>query len=194
VQRAARQEGIAQAEAQRFPHLIEHLTQKLKQLWQYYILPKLYDFGFFDLFWIFLAPASRVATPPDGIPPCSSPTRIRARAQQPVILLIHRQESISLLEFYIALSPEDSEQVHERFASPHRMSSQLTLHTPGFGLGTEQIARALIRHPAKLPSLYHVPGGGNHWHWHLTKLMDANAVIGQLIPVVTSLRKYPQSC
>jgi len=129
VQRAARQEGIAQlrrAEALS-PFDRASITQKLKTM-AIHILPKLYDFGFFDLFWIFLAlfaPAG-VATPPDGIPPCSSPTRIRARAQQPGNFA---DSPARVDQFtgnsYIALSPEDSEQVLRAIASPHRMS-QLT--------------------------------------------------------------------
>lgn len=71
-----------------------------------------------------------------------------------MILLIHRQESISLLGIPLSryITIEDSEQILRAIRlTPDDVPIDLILHTPGgLVLATEQIARALIRHPAKV--------------------------------------------
>jgi len=71
-------------------------------------LPKLYDFGFFDLFWIFLAflRSSRWQRRQMEFRRVQALQEFERGRNSRVILLIHRQESISLLEFlYRATSP-----------------------------------------------------------------------------------------
>jgi len=60
--------------------------------------------------WLFFAPPVCAA---DGIPPCSSLQEFERGRNSRVILLIHRQESISLLGIPISryITIEDSEQV-----------------------------------------------------------------------------------
>lgn len=117
-------------------------------------------FGISDVFWIFLLLSS--------IQPIWQKRQIefrRFRALQDfqqqrksrVILLIHRQESISLLGIPISryITIEDSEQVLRAIRlTPPDVPIDLILHTPGgLVLATEQIARALIRHSAKVSVL-----------------------------------------
>ena len=114
-------------------------------------------FSFFDLFWIFLALSS--------LQPVWQRRQMEFRRVQAlkefergrnsrVILLIHRQESLSLLGIPISryITIEDSEQVLRAIRlTPEHVPIDLILHTPGgLVLATEQIARALIRHPAKV--------------------------------------------
>jgi len=127
--------------------MIEHPNQKLKQLW-YYILPKLYDFGFFilDFPGSFFAPAG-VATPPDGIPPCSSPTRIRARAQQPGNFADSPARVDQLLGIPISRYITRRLRTGARAIrlTPPNVPIDLIFTPGGLVLATEQIARALIR-------------------------------------------------
>ncbi|PSF35706.1 hypothetical protein C7H19_15835 [Aphanothece hegewaldii CCALA 016] len=106
-----------------------------------------------------------------------------------VILLIHRQESISLLGIPLSryISIEDSEQVLRaiRFTPPN-IPIDLILHTPGgLVLATEQIARALIRHPAKVTVFipHYAMSGGTMLALASDEIvMDANAVLGPVDP------------
>ena len=115
------------------------------------------NFNFFDLFWIFLAISA--------LQPVIQRRRIETQRIQSIrdfekkrqsraILLIHRQESISLLGIPLSryISIEDSEQVLRAIRlTPPDTPIDLILHTPGgLVLATEQIARALIRHPSKV--------------------------------------------
>ena len=71
-----------------------------------------------------------------------------------VILMIHRQESISLLGIPLSkfINIEDSEQILRAIRlTPPEVPIDLILHTPGgLVLATEQIARALLRHSSKV--------------------------------------------
>jgi ClpP class serine protease len=106
-----------------------------------------------------------------------------------VILLIHRQESLSFLGIPISryISIEDSEQVLRaiRFTSPDT-PIDLILHTPGgLVLATEQIARALIRHKAKVTVFvpHYAMSGGTMLALAADEIvMDANAVLGPVDP------------
>jgi ClpP class serine protease len=115
------------------------------------------NFNFFDIFWIILVLAS--------FQPMWQRRQIESRRVQTlrefeqgrnsrVILLIHRQESINLLGIPLSryITIEDSEQVLRAIRlTPPDVPIDLILHTPGgLVLATEQIARALIRHPSKV--------------------------------------------
>ena len=106
-----------------------------------------------------------------------------------VILLIHRQESISLLGIPISryITIEDSEQVLRAIRlTPPDVPIDLILHTPGgLVLATEQIARALIRHPAKVTVFvpHYAMSGGTMLALAADEIvMDANAVLGPVDP------------
>jgi len=106
-----------------------------------------------------------------------------------VILLIHRQESISLLGIPLSryISIEDSEQVLRAIRlTPPDQPIDLILHTPGgLVLATEQIARALIRHQAKVTVFvpHYAMSGGTMLALAADEIvMDANAVLGPVDP------------
>ena len=150
------------------------------------------NFNFSDLFWIFLAVLSFLP----GLQKRQVESRrlqtLRAFEQQRrsrVILLVHRQESISLLGIPLSryISIEDSEQVLRaiRFTPPD-VPIDLILHTPGgLVLATEQIARALIRHKAKVTVFvpHYAMSGGTMLALAADEIvMDANAVLGPVDP------------
>lgn len=150
------------------------------------------NFNFSDLFWIFLAVLSFLP----GLQKRQMESRrvqtLRGFEQQRrsrVILLIHRQESISLLGIPISryISIEDSEQVLRaiRFTPPDTPIDMI-LHTPGgLVLATEQIARALIRHKAKVTVFvpHYAMSGGTMLALAADEIvMDANAVLGPVDP------------
>jgi len=155
------------------------------------------NFNFFDLFWIFLVIAS--------LQPAWQRRVIESRRVQALreferqrksraILLIHRQESISLLGIPLSryISIEDSEQVLRaiRFTPPN-VPLDLILHTPGgLVLATEQIARALIRHPAKVTVFvpHYAMSGGTMLALAADEIvMDENAVLGPVDPQLGNL-------
>lgn len=155
-------------------------------------------FSFFDLIWVFFLFSSlqplwqrrqtemrRYNTLKD----------IERKRNSRVILLIHRQESISLLGIPLSryITIEDSEQILRaiRFTPPD-VPIDLILHTPGgLVLATEQIARALIRHPAKVTVYvpHYAMSGGTMLALAADEIvMDANAVLG---PVDPQLGNFP---
>jgi ClpP class serine protease len=112
-----------------------------------------------------------------------------------VITLIHRQESLSLfgitLRRYITV--EDSEQVLRAIRlTPPDMPIDLVLHTPGgVVLAAEQIARALLRHPAKVTVFvpHYAMSGGTMIALAADEIvLDENAVLG---PVDPQIGQYP---
>lgn len=155
-------------------------------------------FSFLDLFWVFLALSS--------LQPVWQRRQIEFRRIQAlkqfesgrnsrVILLIHRQESISLLGIPISryITIEDSEQILRAIRlTPPNVPIDLILHTPGgLVLATEQIARALIRHPAKVTVFvpHYAMSGGTMLALAADEIvMDANAVLG---PVDPQLGNFP---
>ncbi|MBD2501961.1 SDH family Clp fold serine proteinase [Anabaena azotica] len=155
-------------------------------------------FGIGDLFWIFLLLSS--------LQPLWQKRQIeyrRLRALEEfqqqrksrVILLIHRQESISLLGIPLSryITIEDSEQILRAIRlTPPDVPIDLILHTPGgLVLATEQIARALIRHSAKVTVFvpHYAMSGGTMLALAADEIvMDANAVLG---PVDPQLGNYP---
>lgn len=156
------------------------------------------SFSFFDLFWIFLAISS--------LQPLWQRRQIEARRVQTIrgfeqqrnsraILLVHRQESISLLGIPLSrfITIEDSEQVLRAIRlTPPNVPIDLILHTPGgLVLATEQIARALIRHQAKVTVFvpHYAMSGGTMLALAADEIiMDANAVLG---PVDPQLGNFP---
>ncbi|BAZ39488.1 hypothetical protein NIES4101_54410 [Calothrix sp. NIES-4101] len=155
-------------------------------------------FGIGDLFWIFLLLSS--------LQPIWQRRQVefkRFRSLQQfqqernsrVILLIHRQESISLLGIPISryITIEDSEQILRAIRlTPADVPIDLILHTPGgLVLATEQIARALIRHTAKVTVFvpHYAMSGGTMLALASDEIvMDANAVLG---PVDPQLGNFP---
>ncbi len=156
------------------------------------------DFGIFDLFWIFLLLSS--------LQPIWQKRRIEYRRfgaiqefqkkrKSRVILLIHRQESISFLGIPLSryITIEDSEQILRAIRlTPPDVPIDLILHTPGgLVLATEQIARALIRHQAKVTVYvpHYAMSGGTMLALAADEIiMDPNAVLG---PVDPQLGNYP---
>lgn len=156
------------------------------------------SFGFFDIFWVFLALSS--------LQPIWQRRQIEYRRVQAlrgfeqqrnsrVIFLIHRQESLSLLGIPLSryITIEDSEQILRAIRlTPPDVPIDLILHTPGgLVLATEQIARALIRHPAKVTVFvphYAMSGGTMLALASDEIIMDANAVLG---PVDPQLGNFP---
>ena len=156
------------------------------------------EFHIFDLFWIFLLLSS--------LQPIWQKRQIeyrRFRAIQEfqkerksrVILLIHRQESISFLGIPLSryITIEDSEQILRAIRlTPPDIPIDLILHTPGgLVLATEQIARALIRHQAKVTVYvpHYAMSGGTMLALAADEItMDPNAVLG---PVDPQLGNYP---
>lgn len=156
------------------------------------------SFSPLDLFWVFLVISS--------LQPLWQRRRLETRRVQAirtleqqrnsrVILLIHRQESISLLGIPLSryITIEDSEQILRAIRlTPPDVPIDLVLHTPGgLVLATEQIARALIRHPAKVTVYvpHYAMSGGTMLALAADEIvMDANAVLG---PVDPQLGNFP---
>lgn len=150
------------------------------------------NFNFFDIFWVLILLAS--------IQPAWQKRSLEARRVQAlrdferqrssrVILLIHRQESISLLGIPLSrfISIEDSEQILRAIRlTPPGVPIDLILHTPGgLVLATEQIARALIRHPSKVTVYvpHYAMSGGTMLALAADEIvMDENAVLGPVDP------------
>lgn len=150
------------------------------------------NFNFFDLFWIFLVISS--------LQPLWQRRRVESQRVQAireferqrksrVILLIHRQESISLLGIPLSryISIEDSEQILRAIRlTPPDVPIDLILHTPGgLVLATEQISRALVRHSAKVTVFvpHYAMSGGTMLAMAADEIvMDANAVLGPVDP------------
>ncbi|MBW4444304.1 MAG: hypothetical protein KME10_24395 [Plectolyngbya sp. WJT66-NPBG17] len=155
-------------------------------------------FSFFDLIWVFFIFSSlqplwqRRQTETKRY---NTLKDIERKRNSRVILLVHRQESISLLGIPLSryITIEDSEQILRAVRlTPPDVPIDLILHTPGgLVLATEQIARALIRHPAKV-SVYvphYAMSGGTMLALAADEIvMDANAVLG---PVDPQLGNFP---
>lgn len=154
-------------------------------------------FSLFDLFWIFLIVSSLQPWWQRRQIEVQRIQTIRAfeqKRQSRVILLIHRQESISLLGIPISryISIKDSEQVLRAIRlTPPDVPIDLILHTPGgLVLATEQIARALIRHTAKVTVFvpHYAMSGGTMLALAADEIvMDANAVLGPVDPQLNNM-------
>jgi ClpP class serine protease len=120
---------------------------------------------------------------------------IQKKRNSRVITLIHRQESIGFLGIPLTryINIEDSEQLLRAIRlTPDDVPIDLVLHTPGgLVLASEQIARAIQSHPAKVT--VHIPhfamSGGTMIALAADEIiMDENAVLG---PVDPQLGQYP---
>ncbi|HMM20788.1 MAG TPA: ATP-dependent Clp protease proteolytic subunit [Selenomonadales bacterium] len=120
---------------------------------------------------------------------------IEERHKSRLITMIHRQEAISILGMPISryINIEDSEQVLRAIRlTPDDMPIDLVLHTPGgLVLASEQIAHALMRHPAKVTVFvpHYAMSGGTMIALAADEIvMDCNSVLG---PVDPQLGQYP---
>jgi len=112
-----------------------------------------------------------------------------------VIVMIHRQESVSLLGVPVSryISIEDSEAVLRaiRLTKPD-VPIDILLHTPGgLVLAAEQIAHALVRHKAPVTVMvpHYAMSGGTLLALSSDQIiMDPNAVLG---PVDPQLGPFP---
>jgi len=102
-----------------------------------------------------------------------------------LITMIHRQESISFLGIPLSryINIEDSEAVLRAIRlTPNDMPIDLVLHTPGgLVLASEQIARALQKHPARVTVFvpHYAMSGGTMIAMAADEIrMDDNAVLG----------------
>ncbi|HLV12880.1 MAG TPA: enoyl-CoA hydratase-related protein [Trueperaceae bacterium] len=154
--------------------------------------------AFFQLFWLFLIFSTLT---PYFQQQALAATRARRldrlekRRGSRAITLIHRQESMSLLGVPITryISIDDSEAVLRaiRLTDPD-VPIDLILHTPGgLVLAAEQIAEALLKHPAKVTVFvphYAMSGGTLIALAADAIVLDPNAVLG---PVDPQVGKYP---
>ncbi|MEF3275590.1 MAG: ATP-dependent Clp protease proteolytic subunit [Chloroflexus sp.] len=121
--------------------------------------------------------------------------RLEQKRKSRVIALIHRQETMSLLGFPLVryISIEDSEAVLRAIKMTDRdIPIDLILHTPGgLVLASEQIARALQKHQAKVTVFvpHYAMSGGTLIALAADEIvMDENAVLG---PVDPQLGQHP---
>ena len=115
--------------------------------------------------------------------------RIEQQRQSRVIVLIHRQETLSLLGFPLVryIDIDDSEAVLRAIKMTDRdVPIDLVLHTPGgLVLAAEQIASALRKHPAKVTVFvpHYAMSGGTLIALAADEIvMDENAVLGPVDP------------
>ncbi len=150
------------------------------------------EFNFFNIFLLFLVLSSLQPVwqrRKVELTRLQSIQEFERKRKSRVILLIHRQESVSLLGIPLSryISIEDSEQVLRAIRlTPPEVPIDLILHTPGgLVLATEQIARALIRHPSKVTVYipHYAMSGGTMLALAADEIvMDANAVLGPVDP------------
>ncbi|MEL7083213.1 MAG: ATP-dependent Clp protease proteolytic subunit [Cyanobacteria bacterium J06597_1] len=156
------------------------------------------SFSLFDVFWVFLLLSSLQPAIQRRIITARRLSAINAFEQMRgsrVILLIHHQESISFLGIPISryISIEDSEQILRAIRlTPPDVPIDLILHTPGgLVLAAGQIAKALLRHKAKVTVFvpHYAMSGGTLLALAADEIvMDENAVLG---PVDPQLGKLP---
>lgn len=121
--------------------------------------------------------------------------KIELNRRSRLITLIHRQESLSLLCIPLSryINIEDSEAVLRAIRlTPDDMPIDLLLHTPGgLALASEQIARALQKHRARVTVFvpHYAMSGGTMIALAADEIvMDDNAVLG---PVDPQLGEFP---
>ncbi|MGQ9877257.1 MAG: SDH family Clp fold serine proteinase [Chloroflexus sp.] len=121
--------------------------------------------------------------------------QLERKRKSRVIVLIHRQETMSLLGFPLVryINIEDSEAVLRAIKMTDRdIPIDLILHTPGgLVLAAEQIALALIKHAAKVTVFvpHYAMSGGTLIALAADEIvMDENAVLG---PVDPQLGQHP---
>lgn len=154
--------------------------------------------SFLDIFWIFVIITSLQPVIRQKMLEAARVRLLRAieeKRRSRVIALIHRQETLSLLGFPLAryIDINDSEEVLRaiKLTDPE-VPIDLVLHTPGgLVLASEQIARALCRHKARVTVFvpHYAMSGGTLIALAADEIvMDENAVLG---PVDPQLGQYP---
>lgn len=152
----------------------------------------------FDFFWIFIILTSLQPVLRQKMLESARQRLIRqieAQRGSRVIVLVHRQETLSLLGFPLMryIDIQDSEAVLRaiKLTDPD-VPIDLVLHTPGgLVLASEQIARALCRHKGKVTVFvpHYAMSGGTLVALAADEIvMDDNAVLG---PVDPQLGQYP---
>ena len=152
----------------------------------------------FNLFWVFFIIASLQPVIRQKMLEAARVRLLRSIEEKRgsrVISLIHRQETLALLGFPVAryIDINDSEAVLRaiKLTDPD-VPIDMILHTPGgLVLASEQIARALCRHRAKVTVLvpHYAMSGGTLVALSADEIvMDENAVLG---PVDPQLGQYP---
>jgi len=154
--------------------------------------------GFFDLFWIFFLLTAVQPILKQKILESSREkiiSKIEKKRGSRVILLIHRQETMSLLGFplmkYIDIN--DSEEVIRAIhLTDPEIPIDLILHTPGgLVLAAMQIARAIKKHPAKVTAFipHYAMSGGTLIALAADEIvMSPHSVLG---PVDPQIGEYP---
>lgn len=152
----------------------------------------------FDLFWVFLIFSAMFPAMQRRLLEEARARLIRQierRRGTRLITMIHRQETIGFFGLPISryIDIEDSELVLRAIRlTPPNMPIDLILHTPGgLVLAAEQIAQALVRHPAKVTVFvpHYAMSGGTLIALAADEIvMDENAVLG---PVDPQLGQYP---
>ncbi len=156
-----------------------------------------YTFSIFDLFWLFLIIVSLVPLMKQKMLE-SARFRMMRKIEQKrgsrVITMIHRQESRSILGIPIMkfIDMEDSEKILRAIRmTPKETPIDLIIHTPGgLVLAANQIAHALLNHPAKVTVFvpHFAMSGGTLIALAADEIiMDENAVLGPVDPQLGGL-------
>ncbi len=151
-----------------------------------------YTFSIFDVFWLFLIIVSLMPLLRQRMLE-SARFRLMRKIEQKrgsrVITMIHRQESRSILGIPIMkyIDMEDSEKILRAIRlTPKETPIDLIIHTPGgLVLAANQIAHALLRHPAKVTVFvpHFAMSGGTLIALAADEIvMDENAVLGPVDP------------
>ncbi len=153
---------------------------------------------FTSIFWIFLILAGLQPMLKQRMLVMSRVKLIRAiekKRKSRVIVLVHRQETMSFLGFPIFryIDIDDSEQILRAIKlTGDDVPIDIILHTPGgLVLASEQIAHALNRHKGKVTVFvpHYAMSGGTLLAMAADEIMmDENAVLG---PVDPQLGEYP---
>ncbi|MGI6081333.1 MAG: SDH family Clp fold serine proteinase [Limnochordia bacterium] len=152
----------------------------------------------FELLWIFFIFSSLAPMVRQRRVEAARLTHLRKLQEEHgsrVITLIHRQESMSFLGLLTRrfINVEDSEEVLRAIRmTPDDVPIDLILHTPGgLVLASEQIARAVMKHPARVTVYipHYAMSGGTMIALAADEIrMDENAVLGPMDP---QLGQYP---
>lgn len=147
-----------------------------------------------DLFWLFIiisAFAPLIQRRSLEAKRLSTLRRIEADRGSRVIALIHRQETLSFLGFPLMryIDIHDSEEIIRAIKlTDDSIPIDIILHTPGgLVLASEQVAHALLKHPAQVTVFipHYAMSGGTLIALAADEIiMDENAVIGPVDPQV----------
>lgn len=156
------------------------------------------NINLFDVFWIILLISSLqplIARRSLNLRRLQAIQQLEQARNSRVIVMIHREEDVNLLGITLSkfIDIEDSEQILRAIRlTPPDVPIDLIVHTPGgLVLATEQIGRALLRHPAKVTVFvpHYAMSGGTMLALSADEvIMDPNAVLG---PVDPQLGNYP---